>query len=338
MAENLGSGFGRSDFFSLHEQLLGRKLSDCVNERFDNLVDTTTAKTKFFKDVSQGEPRIAVSSLGLAGNSGIGHSIAFLRMDGTSRGGLMHSESSYQYAMQNHMVFRAPTAATVSDGTWCSGLNLGLDNRQLLPPFLPVQRNEDGVFSGILHAITRPLFGHLPWMVIHDSIGKRKLTEADLLKHVTSVKSADIVLTLIRSLTRQEILAEPEKNLTDLARSLIAWGKTSQADFEEMVFLAMSKVACSRLEDFSQRLVFFNMQPKYWVDDVQLCIDASLDALTGNGYIVPWDLSEHFGEEEARRLMQQLVLRTGEMLLCWPSLRDAAAKLRDQGVELGIAV
>ena len=328
----------RADFFSLHEKLLGRSLGDCVNERFDNLLDTTTAKTKFFKNVSKRETRIAVSSLGVAGDSGIGHSIAFLRMDGTSRGALMSSESSYKYAMENHMVFRSPTAATISDGTWCSGLNLGLDNRQLLPPFLPVQRNEDGVFSGILHAITRPLFGHLPWMLLHDPIGKRKLSKVDLLKHVTSVKSADIVLTLVRSLTREQIFAEPEKNLLELGRSLIAWGNASRADFEEMVFLSMSKVACSRLQDFNERLLFFDMQPKYWVDDVRMCIDASLDALTGNGYIVPWDLSEHFGEEEARRLMQKLVLRTGELLLCWPSLRQGAAKLRDQEVELGIVI
>ena len=61
---------------------------------------------------------------------------------------------------------RVVTRPTITDSGYCMALNLGLDNRHLLPPFLPVQRNQDGVFAAVLTLCGSGCTGFLPWMVL----------------------------------------------------------------------------------------------------------------------------------------------------------------------------
>ncbi len=67
-------------------------------------------------------------------------------------------------------------ARTVGDGRFCQGAILGLDHRDLLPPFFPVGRYEDGVFRTTLRALDdAALFGHVPSALVHEPATERAL-------------------------------------------------------------------------------------------------------------------------------------------------------------------
>ena len=316
--------FSMEDFFALHEQFLGREMSVYLGENQKREFDFNSAKPQLLETLHRGNNTVCVSALGVGGASGIGSAIGFLRLDAESRAHLMRSESVYRSAFENDLLLRAVIAPSIGDSQWCSGLNLGLDNRRFLPPFLPVQRSQDGVFSALLHAISRPLFAHLPWFLLHADSGERQQTRDDLRKQFASLKSADLLVLLIRKFAPQPLRSQPADNLAALGRTLCEWGSAAQGDFEEMLFLVVAQMVASRLEEFEKRLARYKRQPAFWAKDMEMCIEASLAALPGNGYITPWDLSDCWGESKARATMQLLVRKTGEMLMIWSDLREAA--------------
>ena len=61
-----------------------------------------------------------------------------LALEGATRERLLRSEAEYRTALREQHVLRAVRRPTVCDGAYCMGLNLGLDNREMLPPFMPV--------------------------------------------------------------------------------------------------------------------------------------------------------------------------------------------------------
>jgi hypothetical protein len=131
-------------------------------------VDLSRAEPGFFRRLGPCGGRVVVTAAGVMGDSGMGSPSYFLSLRGASRARLLQSEGVYRYALARQQVLRAVPRATVCDAPYCMALNLGLDNRDLLPPFTPVQRNQDGVFAAILRTCcSGDYFGFLPWMILH---------------------------------------------------------------------------------------------------------------------------------------------------------------------------
>jgi hypothetical protein len=111
---------------------------------------------------------VLVTMLGAEGDAGMGSSLHLLTLDGDSRARLLASEAAYRHAVARRRVLRGVTRPTVGDGGFCMAMHLGLDGRGLLPPFLPVQRNQDGVFAALVRCcLGGGLFGYLPRAVVH---------------------------------------------------------------------------------------------------------------------------------------------------------------------------
>ena len=133
------------DFFALHEQLLGRSVGSCVEQYAAGNPIFAEVGADFFRRLEPGGGKVFMTALGVYGDSGMGSSTYFLKLDGDSRDRLLRSGSVYQNVLARHQIIRAATGLTITDGSYCMGLNLGIDNRGFIPPFIPVQRNEDGI-------------------------------------------------------------------------------------------------------------------------------------------------------------------------------------------------
>ncbi len=140
---------------AVHEQLLGKGLGDCLGEldvSRNASVDLDRAGAGFFRRAEPAGGRVLATAAGVMGDSGMGSPLYFPSLEGASRTRLLHSEGVYRHAFVRQQVVRAVLRPTISDGALCMALNFGLDQRELLPPFPPVQRNQDGDFAALLRA------------------------------------------------------------------------------------------------------------------------------------------------------------------------------------------
>jgi hypothetical protein len=217
-------------------------------------------------------------------------------------------------------------------------LNLGLDNRRLLPPFLPVQRNQDGVFGALVRTCCDGgYFGFLPWTVLHGPPAARPFDPADPWKGVAGVQSGHIIQVLVRSFASGPDKADTAKNLRTLGTALVEWGSAPWPEFAELVRLRLWGQFSKHAVHVEGLLRKFGGQPAFWAQDAKQFLTALRKALPDPQYVAPVDLAEAFGADQAGERLQRLVRRFGQLLQCWPDMAEAAKELRARGVRLAVA-
>ncbi|RTL43705.1 MAG: hypothetical protein EKK48_08140 [Candidatus Melainabacteria bacterium] len=325
-----------ADFFAIHEQLLGQRLHSCIEQFGGGELNFDHASARLLRG---GTSRtVLATSIGVTGDSGIGSSHYYLSLDGEERRRLIETEANYRYYMFNHKLIRSVKRATVSDAAFCSGFNLGLDNRKMLPPFLPVQRGQDCVFSNLLHVCLHELTGFLPWALRHNQSNPEKFLQADLQKRILYRNSGEIIERLVNGLAPEPDLSNATKNTVALGRALKEWGTAPFADFEDLLRSIMWEEMSRNLSTLHYSLNKHKGEPTYWANDIASAISWLSKGLTDDNISVAADLCLAFGIEEARTIMQRLVRRFGELLMSWPALIQGVSELNAREVYLPTTV
>jgi len=159
-----------ADILGVHEQVLGKKLRTCLSALGDDDRELCFDEIdyEFLKNMCSPEARVAVSFTGIAGDSGSRIYLHRLLSEGNTYERLVHDAQEYRVKLNTHQILRTSRQPTISDDIFCMAGSMGLDNRVLLPPFMPTFRSEDGVFSSILKkCLTSAYRGLLPHLVLH---------------------------------------------------------------------------------------------------------------------------------------------------------------------------
>jgi hypothetical protein len=334
-----GTADGEPDLLAIHEQLLGKGVSACLaGVASDAELDLARTGASFFRRLESSGGRILATAAGVMGDSGMGSPAYFLSQDGPGRARLLRSETTYRWVLARRRVVRAVCRPTISDGILCMALNLGLDNRDPLPPFAPVQRNQDGVFAALLRAcFDGGCFGFLPWLVLHETPGTRRLSPDDFWRSAGLVMSGQILQALVSSFSPGPDKADPCKNLRTLGQSLADWGSAPSADFAELVRILLWNQMSRKIVHLESLLRETQGQPPFWAEDVRRLLALWREVLPDRQYIVPADLVPTFGSDTFGRF-QRLVRRFGRFLQIWPDMITAARELRAQGRRLAVGV
>lgn len=323
-------GPAAGDFLALHERLLGKSLAACLQDYRDADVNADGMAMSFLRRLQGGSGKVHVTSAGFAGHLDTGSEFALLRLDGAARDRLVRSADGYRRAMHARRVVRAVTNPTISDGTFCSGLNLGLDNREPLPPFMPVQGNEGGIFAMAVRATGEGHFGHLPWTILDRRPPQAKREP----RAAASVRSGSIIEALVSSFQQTES-AGAGKNLANLGSLLVELSTLPPRDFQEVLRQVSWRRAVRRINLLEQLLARHDHKPDFWAADVVAYLSTLREGLPQEHYVVPADLCIAFETQAAAILMQRLVLRFGQLLEAWLHLRRTALELRRRGQEIG---
>jgi hypothetical protein len=283
------------------------------------------------RELGPGGGRVAATATGVWGDPGMGSSVYLLTLDGPSRPRLLSDEACYRRAVLGRRLLRGVTCPTVGGGL-CVALNLGLDHRCLLPPFPPVQRNQDGVFGALLTGyFPGRLIGYLPWMLRHDPPGARPDRTGDGWSRTVRLHSGHIVQALVRRLAPVTAPAQGAAALGLLGQQLRQLGASPRTRFatgvEELVVAQAGRLAAV-LRD---RLRAHREQPDYWAADVRSVLELLTPEAIRASATEPIDLVEAFGPAEALPRLQHLLRDLGQLMQAWPDMVAAAQSLRAQG-------
>ena len=306
--------FVDADVLGCHEEMLGR------------VIDATSG-------------RVAMTLNGLAGDSGMASPRYYLTLTGASRDRLVASEQAYRSAMESREVLRTVRQLTITPGPFCMSTFLGLDNRDLLPPFFPVQRNSDGIFGLTLSkCVDASHVAFLPWILLHAPEPSRTFAPDEMWADAASVRMADIVIASImdhKNLTGEATVAT---RLADLGEHLRWLGSLDYPDFEARLRPQQQIRNFTFLMALHAQIHTYGPSPAYWADDVSRMIELVSRASSANDHLVPRDLRQGRDAGAARMLSHELVAKYGEVLVAWPATIAAAKRIRDNGSRLAEAV
>jgi len=328
--------FVDADLLAIHERLLGRHVSSCVADWSTTAEpDFDGASARFVRRLAAGQGRVLVTMNGLVGDSGMGSPRNFLLLSGASRERLLRSESVYRTAFTSREVLRAVSRPCISDGTFCMTTFLGVDNRALLPPFFPVQRNTDGMFGTTLAScVDDGYFGFLPWVLVHSPLEPRAFSPDDFWGNASAASTADVIRACVRSMEFGPGLTEPADRMRTLGQHLRRLGALPWPEFEEFLRGQLWRWQSAHLSLLDDRLRNDGDGPKFWVEDVRRVLTTLQQSLPTPEYMVPRDLVGARSADEARELLLRLLRSFGELLGWWPDLVQSAKALRARGQRL----
>jgi len=328
--------FSDEDPWAQHERLLGRDLASCVADHAGS-VDLDGASSKLLTTLLSGEGRVRATASGLVGDCGMGAPTYYLLLRGDAHGRLVDSEAEYDVLRTTREVLRVVPRWTIADGPFFMATSVGLDNSALLPPFFPVQFNEDGVFGATLRSCFEQGFiGYLPCAIQHDPVGRRTFRAQDMFQRQSQLNTSDVMLHCLGSHAHGPATREPAQRLRALGQHLRDCGGLRPRDFEELLRLQRWRQLSTSLAQLEDALAEYADAPAGWTDDVQRCIDEAHACLGRQDDIAPADLVPELQPDEARALVQRLLARFGELLEHWPDIYAAARTLREGGHALAV--
>ena len=305
--------FVDADVLGCHEALLGSSVADPGGE-------------------AETGGRVAMTLNGLIGDSGMASPRYYLTLTGASRDRLVASPQAYRSAFESREILRSVRQPTITRGPFCMTTFLGLDNRLLLPPFFPVQRNSDGIFGMMLQkCVEGSHVAFLPWILLHAPESPRAFAPEEMWAGAAAVRMADIVIAGVMAHKTHSTHVTPGARLADLGKHLRAMGSLSYPDFEARIRNVQRVRNFAFITALHGQLQTYGASPDFWADDVRRMIELLSKASTGVGYLVPRDLLQGRDADAACRLGQELVGKFGELLDAWPTLVDAAKRLRVNG-------
>ncbi len=315
----------RQDILELHEKLLGKTLGHCLTDFAGNKkIKIFHLNNSFYRRLKAGG-RVQVTFNGLVGHSGcnLPTYIHFLNDASLNRLGQMRLD--FHKAVLSGEIQRGVNRLTISDASFCMAGFLGLDNRELLPPFVPVMRGQDGVFGTVMdQCFPRSFLGHLPWALLHAPEEKRTFSQDDLWNSTSMFRLNDLIRWIIKGF--QPVGLNPAQNLQQLGSYLTEWGKLPFSDFEYQLNILMCQNISRLIASLENRILTAIDAPKFWVECVRKfirCLEYDMMDLQ-----IPTDLTNGRTSEEAKQLAQRVILNYGQLLSWWPAIVEVARDLK----------
>jgi hypothetical protein len=214
---------------------------------------------------------------------------------------------------------------------------LGIDNRNLLPPFMPVLRGEDGIFGYLLSiCFEHSFFAHLPWAILHAAESRKY--SPHFMKYVADRTLSDIIVFSLASQPPRPGHLSGQERLQTLGTYLTEIGRLPLPEFEEFIQLQVSSRFSQLLFTLEQSFKKYEGAPDFWGRDLRQYIQTTQQALQSKDCIIAQDLKEGRTDSEVLRLSQQLVLGFGRLLQVWPDMMAEARSLRARGLRVAESV
>ncbi len=323
-----------TDILAVHEELLGRTVASIMND------ENTTGDIRldmgggpFLESLLTGPVRVAATMGGSYGDSGTGTPRALLIMTGASRERLTASENAYRESFRSRELVQVFTRTSISPAPYFQTMNVGLDNRVILPPAIPVLRGEDYIFANTIRICMRNhVLGFPPWALAHFPGETRAFTEnAAILPALFFSEQAFIA---IHSFTPSPGMDAPRDRMQALGTHLRSIASMDGADYESFIKSRWIAQAGYRIGLMENSLMEYGHQPSFWARDLERAIKSMEEFALKGEASVPSDLLQGRTPSEARALGKKILGMYGELLYWWPLIYDTARAMKQEGVEI----
>jgi len=325
------------DLLGLHENALAGLPGIAQRESERNaVVRPNTAKLDgdLMNLIVSGKARVVASVIGSIGDSGASDPTYLYYLDGISRELLLRSEQDFDLAFEKRAQIRTTDQLTIFQAHWMVSMFFGLNNRDLLPPFLPVFRSEDSLFGKLIDAcVSGACFAYLPWMISHRPDERQGYHELEGCEN--HVRPYDLISLLVddMELKTWRRISTAEK-LRILGGYLKKLGSLPIREFGPILKEVKIRNVANALGGFNALLAKYPNPPIFWKNRIEARMSKVSSLLSSlDPYISP-SLLERWGAEEGLLIYQKIISIYGQLLSWWPDIVRLTGELKAQGTRM----
>jgi hypothetical protein len=324
--------FREDDLVRVHERALATS-GDELAKAFATCTadDLNAIPPTWLKACARTPGSVLVSCMGVVGDAAVDDSLHYYLHGADTLAQLARSERLYRAALENRLLMRGPRGRIVSG--WFDGMSycMGVDNRAVLPPFMPVMRAEESVFSSLVGRMAGAMFAVSPFAILHQPGSPRRFPENAAEGRAGRFTLNDMVSVMIR--------AEPcrgtstDDRLRSLGFRLHEIAVLPDLEFDEHAGAVLAPIVLGYIQalDAAVSTGGDTAGAALWKDDVQRLRAACVGRLRSGEFLVPIDLADRWGVAEARPRARRALARFASLLQVWSDLADGAARLRVEG-------
>lgn len=325
------------DLLSIHEKLLGKPVCDAIKLNIDDGINAAQPllmndiNSDFIENMQLPDAKIAVTYVGSVGDSGLrkNYNAARLFLKNGNFERLIRSKHEYSMNINTRNIVRTARYNTINKSNLFINMCTGLDNRNLLPPFMPVQRKDDGIFGRVLRLCFPQAFsGFLPYVIYHDPPEDRSEAKQEPFKSLKYFRMNDILDILISFYQSRLTCPNSAKNITILGQLLEELSIQPSAEFKEFILTKLYESISIKIKIAKCTLDENSGDPIYWRQDMNRCLSILLETLLMKDICILSDL--HGDEDKKLSLFQEMVGKYGSLLTCWPDIINGAKELRNK--------
>jgi hypothetical protein len=325
-----------ADFVAAHEALLGHSLGALTGGLNIEEFDVSEATDDFLRRAAKGDGRVRATFSAHLGDPGIPTSVYFLYFDGENRRRLVRSEAHYRSVLASRNVFVVSPCAAIGDSSTSPGMAMGLDHRELLPPFFPVLHAEDFIYGAVLwQTVGHAFLGHPPLAVRHEPRpGKGILQPKDLggEKRAVIFEFAHLIRRIILRFLRGDA-GSTASRMIRLGEFLTSIGQQEPVDFLDFLHGQILEHESGKLDHLETELRDDTESPDFWREDLETYVNHVRAALTHDDFDIPFDLKGERSDKANRILMRELFIRYGRLLQAWPAMVAIAGEIHASGFQ-----
>ena len=311
------------NLLAVHNQLLGATLDDVRPP--PDLAHACWHQI----DAMAGRRSLAVRATfaGVAGDAGMYCPTDLLFLPGAVRQTLVESRAVFDRALSSREVHRIATQTLVTHEPFCMAYCMGLAGETILPPFMPVGRNEDGVFGAMLgFADPAAAFGHLPYGILHDS-GRPAAYGDERVRSARETRVSELLHAITRSQSSSTAATTASDRLRALGRRIRELSAMVPRDFSAFVCDALLGRRCQQISRLEADLAAMPACPDYYRAAFGEYRQTFRERVTDRAFLLPVEFKSHRSIEEGFGDLQAYLGRFGELLDAWPAIWETARNL-----------
>ena len=326
------------DILEVHERFLGRKVNDCLAAVGDeSQIEYEDSSVFSLRALQRKQAHIVLTFNGIVGDLGSASPPPVAFTEGKQREIILADEKTFNLLHTGREVTKSPTQVVIKEAMGCMTTVLGMDNREILPPFFPLFRNEDAVFGHTLRAsATNEYFACLPWLLLHSPPERRAYDCSPIMPRWFA--PPDAVMACIESFRGTWSRQDFARKIRMIGEHLVACGTMPLDEFDEYMteyaMLERSKQAFA-CEDLLRR---FPKSPSYWVSHMKKLRDVTYEHMLDEVLYTDAMLVKELGRDGAMQLLQHLVRDFGELMTWWPEMVKMSRELQASGLTLAVAL
>jgi hypothetical protein len=332
------ANFVDEDLLAVNELLLGRKLFACVTALGDpGILNLNDLNPQSLRRLQSGRAKVTITLPGIMGDSGTPLPHVYRDLNRTSRARAADAWAEPWGSTSREVLRLVPRHRLRNNQSYVTGAARGYDNRELLPPFMPVGRSQDVLcFSLLRRCWENNYFADLPFAILHSPMETRAFTREQIQNNAERVPLFKIIEACIQSANFGPAVTDGAAKLRALGFYLIEIASLSLPDFEEFMRIGIGRIQSKYL---MMKLNYLrpHTSAELWDDDLTSYLDSMRKALPHRNFIIPMELQSH-EYDHALSTLRRLVSRFGELLCAWPQIVEKTRELRAKGQRPAISI
>jgi len=225
----------------------------------EHLLGCTVAEIRRLKP---GSP-VLVTQCGSLGDPGIGSNTWIIELTGESRDKMLASEESVARAIRNDNAWIGRKQPHIAPRSNMSAIT-GLDNRQALPPYFPIERSEDRLFGIMLGAMFPDVAAlDYPWAAPHLTIAHRDTTKGKGV--LGQLGKSELLTEWLGSSPSAAGKLLAQSSLWDMVIAITQFASLTEEDLAEMANDLTMTAATRDLVDITDCLALCQHGPESWM-------------------------------------------------------------------------